>query len=239
MHTAWKSLVMVTGVALTIGSVRTASAQTGFDGVATFVIRGENGRVDTAVQTTKGNKIRFESLGHAGAMIYNGDDNSRTIMMDDRKQYMHVTQAQQEMMGANKMKTDAGPPPNVSITPAGTSSVAGVSCQLYHTSAQVDGKQEEGDVCVAEGVGFTPTLFMGGQSTSNMSPRMAAAYQAMKKLLSGNKGIVKITGMKDGKPISSMELIKVQRQPVPDAAFAAPPDYTELKIPQMGGMKTP
>jgi hypothetical protein len=68
---------------------------------------------------------------------------------------------------------------------------------------------------------------------------MAAAYQAMKKLLSGNRGIVKITGMKDGKPISSMELVKVERVSVPDATFAPPPDYTELKIPQMGGMKTP
>ena len=239
MHTGWKSFMMITGVALAVGSVRTASAQTGFDGVATFVMHGENGRVDTAVQTTKGNKIRFESLGHEGAIIYNGDDNTRTIMMGDRKQYMHVTQAQQEMMMPNKMKTDAGPPPNVSITPAGTSSVAGVSCQDYHTTAQVDGKQEEGDVCVAEGVGFTPTMFMAGQATNNMSPRMAAAYQAMKKLLSGNRGIVKITGMKDGKPVSSMELVKLVRQSVPDAAFAPPPDYTELKVPQMGGMKTP
>ena len=41
-----------------------AQAQTGFEGVATFITRSEHGaKVDTVYQTTKGRSIRMDGLG--------------------------------------------------------------------------------------------------------------------------------------------------------------------------------
>lgn len=247
MHTAWKSFMIASGVALTLGSGRTASAQTGFEGVTTFVMHRDDGAADTSVQTSKGNKIRFEGVGGRGssyAMIFNGDDHSRTMMMGEKKMYMHTTQEEEEAQMArfksSMPKADSAVPASFKITATGrTETVAGVSCQVYHGSGEVNGKPQEVDVCVASGVGFAIFAMMGQSMARSQNPRMVQTYQAMKEMLAGNRGIVKVTEIKDGKPVVSLEMVKVERKPIPDAAFAPPPDYTEFKMPQMGGMKKP
>jgi hypothetical protein len=245
MHTAWKFFMIATGVALTVGGVGTASAQTGFEGVTTFVMHRDDGRADTSLQTSKGNKIRLEGLGGSGfAMIFNGDDHSRTTMMAEKKMYMRTTQEQEEAQMAqyksNMAKADTEGPANFKIATTGrTETVAGVSCQVYHGSGQLHDKPQEVDVCVANGVGFAMFTMMGQSMSRSANPRVAQTYQAMKEMLAGNRGIVKVTEIKDGKPVVWVEMIKVERKPIPDVAFVPPPDYTEFKMPQMGGMKKP
>jgi Domain of unknown function (DUF4412) len=243
MCRSWKGALAASGIACLIGTARVASAQTGFEGVITFITRGDNGRADTAIQTTKGNKFRYEAgVGGKGAMIYNGDDHTRTILMAEQKKYMRMTpedaKAQMSRMSA---RLDTAPPVKMEITPTGkTETVAGVSCQDFHTSGNVAGRPQEADVCVAKGVGFAMFSMMGEEGMMMAQHRSTAdAYKAMRSLLSDNRGILKVTEIKDGKPVVSLEAIKIDQKPVSDAAFVAPPDYTAFQMPQMPGAKSP
>ena len=51
-----------------------AVAQTGFNGVITFLNEGSSGKQDTFVQYTKGRKVRFDGFGSSkGSMIVDND----------------------------------------------------------------------------------------------------------------------------------------------------------------------
>lgn len=241
MHTAWKTLAIAAGIACSAGS-RPASAQTGFEGVTTFVTHREDGSVDTTVQTTKGNMMRLEGMGgHSGyAMIFNGTDHSHTMMMADKKMYMHTTE-DQELAQMSRIKgqvKDTSSMGDFHIAPTGkTETVAGASCQDYHGTGTYDGKTQDVTVCVAQGVGFQLGQMMSDRMLRSSNPRMAQQYQMMKAMLGENRGVVKVTEIKDGKPVVSLEMVKVERKPIADAAFAPPPEYSEFKMP--AGMKQP
>lgn len=244
MCRSWRAVLAASGIACLVGGARVASAQTGFEGVITFVTHDQDGKADTAIQTTKGNKFRYETgtgMGGMGAMIYNGDDHSRTILMTQQKKYMRMTaEDAKAQMGRMSAKADTETPLKLSITPTGkTETVAGVPCEVYHSTGEMHGTPQDADVCVAKGVGFELFSMMGEEGAMMAQRRSTAqAYQAMKSVLSGNRGVMKLTEVKNGKTIVTLEAIKIDRRPVSDAAFAPPPDYTAFERPQMPGMKT-
>jgi hypothetical protein len=243
MRKAWTIVAAASGAVLAAGSARSATAQTGFEGVITYRTHesGEKGGLMTIA--TKGNKVRMESGDSAaasqGAWIFDGDAHTSTIIMPSRKMYMRSStdQPMADMPGMAK-KPDDTPPPKIDITKTGrTETVAGVSCDVYHGTTVTEGKTEEGEMCVAKGVGFAMPDMMGG-GMGRRNPVEAQRYAALRQVLGNDRGILKITKIVDGKPTVVMEATKVERKSLPNAVFEPPPDYTQFQMPQMGKKPT-
>jgi len=202
-------------------------AAQGFDGVIQFVSY-DHDRPDTITQMTKGSKIRIEGMGSrgGGAMILDG--NTRTIIMPKEKQYMALPMD----MGGREAEREVAKHHGVAEKTGKTETIAGIPCEDWHyKGTDDDGKQEEGEVCMARGAGLMPSRMAGPM----MMHVFDAGGQAFNEALSKGDGILKIT--RNGKV--SMLAVKAQATPVPDAMFAPPPEYTKLDMSQMGHMKKP
>jgi hypothetical protein len=218
------------------------AAQTGFEGVMTFVTRdGSGAKVDTLVQTVKGKNLRMEGLGGrkggGGSMIIDAD-RKRMVMIDDKERSAMIV----SMDDADKMKSmtegmtknrpaAARPTParnpddgGVKVTKTGrTETVAGVRCEVYHATSTRGERNNEGDVCVADGVGFA--MLSGLASMPGVKASSPKDYGEMSKVMGPGKGIVKATTEKDGKSYVALELVKVDRKSVPASSFEPPAGY--------------
>jgi hypothetical protein len=235
------------GVLLTAAAMpaRAAVAQTGFNGVITFVNEGGAGKQDTFVQYTKGHKVRLDGFGaHQGAMIV--DNDAKVMMMVDpaKKQYMTMTEddakQMQAMMGPmmEQMKARKNPKTatgRLAFAKTGkTEMVAGVPCEVYRGEyIEEDGEKDQGEACVATGVGFA----LDALTFNNpMVQRGGAGYDRMqqfRELVGGNKGILKAKSFKDGKPKTDMEAIKIDRKAPGDDMFTPPAGYKEIRMADM------
>jgi hypothetical protein len=96
-----------------------------------------------------------------------------------------------------------------------------------------DGEKDEGDACVATGVGFrldavtfnNPMVQRGGAGYGRM--------QQFRELVAGNKGILKAKSYKDGKVKTDMEAVKIEPKSLGDDMFAVPPGYKEIRMADM------
>jgi hypothetical protein len=118
-------------------SPRGAVAQTGFNGVITFLSERDAGKQDTFVQYTKGRKIRIDGFGgQQGAMIVDNDAKVVMIVEPAKKQYVTMTEddakQMQAMMGPMMEQSkhkDAG---KLNFAKTGkTETVAGVPCEVW------------------------------------------------------------------------------------------------------------
>jgi hypothetical protein len=227
-----------------------AHAQT-FEGIMTFVTRDAAGKkADTVVQTVKGRSMRMNGMsrragkgesGDGGGMIIDGEKKRMIVIDDQEKTAMVMSQADQEKMKAMteglmkgmKSPTPKAPAPKapandddgLSITKTGrTETVAGVRCDVYHGTSNRKGKPSEGDVCVADGVGFA--LFSAMASNPMFQTSGRQGFGEFRKLFADGKGLVKATTIENGKSYVSLELIKVERKSVPSSAFDPPAGYT-------------
>jgi hypothetical protein len=109
-----------------------------------------------------------------------------------------------------------------------TETVAGTKCEVWHgTTVDEDGTKREGEVCVAPGVGFALyDIMVNNPMTRQMRGSMEAKLEKYKQLMSGGKGILKLTSIENGKPFVEFEATKVERRPVSDAEFQPPAGYT-------------
>ena len=231
------AVLLVAGAVQPCGAV----AQTGFNGVITF--RSENGK-STLIQTTKGHKLRLDGFGgDSGSMIV--DNDAKVMMMVDpgKKQYMTMTEADmkqmQAMMGPmmEKMKQQHGRGADGKFDFAKTGraeKVAGVPCEVWHGSyTDGTGEKKEGEACVATGVGFAladltfnnPMLQQRGAGRDWM--------EQYRRVVGGNKGILKATSIKNGTATVDLEATKIEPKDVSDAAFAPPPGYKEIRLGDM------
>ena len=241
----WGAAAILSSAAASMPA-REAAAQTGFNGVITFNSNWHEGKPSTFVQTTSGHKVRFDGMGDKqGAMIIDGDAKVMTMIEPEQKKYFTVTEEdmkQSEAMMApmmGKMKgTNQGQqtnPGKFSFSNTGrTETVAGVSCEVWHgVYTNEEGKQEEGDACVAKGVG----LALAEMTYANpMAQRGHAGYEQFeqyRQLVGGNKGILKVTKVENGKTVTQLEATKIEPKPVSDDAFRAPAGYTEVKMGDM------
>ena len=242
------SITLVCAIVASAGAaVRPAGAQV--NGTVTMRRYGENGTTSTFTETRKGHKIRFdapEEKGErggfgGGAFIVDDDAHVTTILMPERKQYMQITAADAQRFGdmarmrAGEQggRSDASPP-DFKIEKTGrTEVVAGVKCDIYHASGTHDGKLEQGEVCIAEGAGFTPFDMGGGamMGRMNRASRDVPQVQEFRELLRGDRGIMKVWRIENGKPMVEMEVTKVDRSAPSDATFQPPPDYTKFEMP--------
>src|SRR6476619_7896548 len=164
MRGSWKAVAVLLVVAPRPLGI--AVAQTGFNGVITFVNEGSAGKQDTFVQYTKGRKVRLDGFGsQKGAMIVDNDAKVMMMVDPEKKQYMTMTEddakQMQAMMGPmmEKMKQQSkkgAAGGKVSFAKTGqTEPVAGVPCEVYRGEyVEEDGDKEQGEACVATGVGF-------------------------------------------------------------------------------------
>ena len=222
-----------------------AVAQTGFNGVITFLNEGSSGKQDTFVQYTKGHKVRLDGFGSSrGSMIVDNDAKVMMMVEPEKKQYMTMTEDDAKQMQAmmapmmDKMKqqqstkADAG---KFSFTKTGkTETVAGVPCEVYRGEyVDEDGEKSDGEACMATGVGFAldaltfnnPMVQRGGVGYDRM--------QQFRELMAGNKGILKAKSSKDGKVKTDMEAVKIERKSLGDDVFAPPPGYKEIRMSDM------
>jgi uncharacterized protein DUF4412 len=193
----------------------------GFDGVIQFVsYENHPEHPDTMTQMTKGNKIRFEGMGHGGAMIMNGT--SRIIVIPEQKQYMELPAD----FGGKAAETESSKHHGVAVKTGKTENVAGIPCEDWHyKGTDEDGKAQEGDVCVAKGAGFMLNRLAGGV-TEHMFDE---GGQAFNDALKNGGGLLKATN--NGKV--AFVAVKAQATSLPDAMFAPPAGFTKMDMSQM------
>jgi len=249
--------LLTTGMVL--ASVRQASAQA-FAGTAHYTVQNENGKTNNMTIATKPGHYAVQFTGDdgkTGELIVDSAAGTTTFVSSEDKSYIVITKEMMQGMagmmsgmasmmhrhGADSSADDSHEP-QPTITPGGTSTVAGISCQLFHYVAN-DDKHTTGDVCLAKGAGmglFNMNPFggmMGGmgmrqQQRPGIQDRLRRMGQVGTMLTQGY-GILKATSFEDGKPKGSIEVTSVERGTPPDAAFAPPPGYTEKNMGDMMG----
>ena len=217
-----------------------AAAQLGFNGVITFQSDRSGGKSDTFVQTTKGNKLRLDGFGSSqGTMIIDNDAKTMIIVEPEKKQYMLMTQEDakqmQAMMGPMMHQQHATDPSKYKFEKTGKSEVvAGAPCEMWHgVYTGEKGEKEEGDACVAEGVGFALADLTFNNPMLQQTGAARDQMEQFRQLVGGNKGILKATNTKDGKPSTQLEATKIERKVVGDDVFAPPAGYKEIRISDM------
>jgi hypothetical protein len=223
-----------------------ASAQAGFNGVITFLSDRSAGKQDTFVQYTKGNKVRIDGFGSShGAMIV--DNDAKVIMMVDpeKQQYMTMTEddakQMQAMMGPmmEKMKQRAAEKADAGKLTFGktgkTETVAGVPCEVYRGAyTDEDGEKDEGEACIATGVGFAlDALTFNNPMMQASSGAMRSRFEQYRQIVGPNRGILKATSFKGGKASTQMEAIKIERKSLGNDVFAPPAGYKEIRMGDM------
>jgi hypothetical protein len=217
-----------------------ASAQTGFNGVITFTQHSPSGRAFTFVQTSKGGKVRLDGMdGNQNSMIVNGDAKVMMMIEPEKKQYLTMTEEDMRqsqalmapMMAKANGKTGKPDPGKFKFSDTGkTETVAGVPCELWRGVYTGQDKQEEGEACVASGVGFALAELTFANPMAGPGQPGSEMFEQYRQLVGGNKGILKVTKIEDGKRVPELEATKIERKSVGDDAFAPPAGYTEVRM---------
>jgi hypothetical protein len=231
---------------------RVSTAQTGFNGVITFKTTSSSGRTDTVKQLTKDRRLRLEGFGgQGGAMIIDKGAGRIMLIQPEQKQYMSMTEADakqmQAMMGPmlERMKRQQGAPKGqLRFAKTGrTEVVAGVRCEIYRgqfDDPEMDQKQE-GEACLAPGVGFALGDLMSSTSMLMGGGRGPDEFEQYRELVGTNQGILKAGRLEHGQLRTELEAIAIEKGSVPDSMFAPPAGYTEVRMADMlmKGMKRP
>jgi hypothetical protein len=220
MRRSWKAVaaLLVTS-AMPFGAL---AAQSSFNGVITFLNSRSSGKQDTFVQYTRGNKVRLDGFGAShGSMIIDNDAKAMMGPMADR------------MKQKGKSDESNG---KASFTKTGKSeTVAGVRCEVYHgTYIEDDGSKDEGDACVATGVGFRLDAVTFNNPMMQRGGAAAGRLQQFRELVAGNKGILKAKSYEEGGKVKTdMEAVKIEPKALGDDVFGIPPGYKEIKLADM------
>lgn len=235
------STASIIALGLSVAGAQIAAAQgTGFEGVTTYQLHSEKSPARTMVVTSKGNKLRVDmsdptNPSRGGSFVMDGDAHTRMMVMNEQKKYIIMPES---MAGGMGKGADAADGKKFTFTKTGrTETVAGVTCQVIHgTGTDTNGKTEEGDMCVAKGVGFNPAMWenLGGQAGA---PRGGMA--AIRDAVGDGNGIVKMSNTKDGQPNFTIEVTNINKSSVADAAFAPPAGFTQFQMPAGAGARTP
>ena len=236
----------IAAVALAASAAR-ADAQAGFEGISTFVMRSkQGGKIDTIQQTTKGKSVRMDGMNRSGknggGMIIDGDKKRFIVIDDNDKTAMIMSQADQEKMKAMTEGMTANMPKSrpaqaaaekgMDIVKTGRmETVAGVRCEVYHGVSTGKDNKSEGDICVADGVGFG--MFSAFASNPMFQQSGNKQFDQFRKMLGDGKGVIKATSTENGKSYVSIELIKLDKKKVADSAFEPPAGY---QVRSMGDM---
>jgi hypothetical protein len=227
---------------ITLGASSLA-AQTGFNGVITFRQQNDDGKTMTLVQTSKGHKVRLDGFGSdSGAMIIDGDAKVMRMVQpkekkvlvftqDDAKQMAAMMAPMAERMNAQRKRTDPGTFNFVNTGRKET--VAGVRCEVWHGTYSDNDEKEEGDACLATGVGFDLAAITYANPMVQSDQGGWMKLQQYRQLVGGGKGVLKAVKIENGKPRTELEAVKVMRGGVNDAVFESPAGYQEVRFADM------
>lgn len=210
------------------------------EGVATFLTRTTSGKTDTVVQMSKGRDLRLEGFGggNQSSVIVDGDGKRIIVLEEGSKKAMVMTQrdAKQmeemaESMGvdADRLRDENVTKPTITKT-GRTESVGGVKCEVFHVTTTHKGQTDEGDACIADGIGFG--VFDALTSTP-FAKRARAEFDRYRSIVGPGKGLVKATTMRDGRPLTLLELVKFEPRDLPASSFDVPAGY---EVQEMGDM---
>lgn len=239
--------LVVASVSVALSGAR-VEAQVGFEGVATFVTRDkQNHKADTIQQISKGRSMRMDGLNRSGkkggGMIIDGEKKRFIVIDDAGKTAMIMSQDDQEKMramsaGITKNMPKTRPPATtmpergMDITKTGrTETVAGVRCDVYHGVSTGKADKSEGDICVADGVGFG--MFSALASNPMFPQSRSKLFDQFRKILGDGKGVIKATTIEGGSSYVALELIKLEKKKVVDSEFEPPVGY---QVRSMGDM---
>jgi hypothetical protein len=209
------------------------------EGAATFILRSPSGKADTVQQLSKGRDMRIEGLGgrNEGTIVVDGDG-KRFIVLDDRKQQAMVM-SERDAKQMNEMAESMGLDPErmrgdkPTITKTGRSeTVGGVRCEVVHIVVTRKGEAEEGDACVADGVGFGIFDALNAVPIAKGATRELDAYRS---IVGPGKGLVKATTVRDGRTVTVLELLRFDARDVPASSFEIPAGYETQDIGDMMG----
>ena len=246
----------VCAIGMALGAVRQAPAQA-FAGTAHYTVHNENGKTSNLIVASKPGHYALQFTGDdgkAGELIVDSAAGTTTFVSQEDKSYFVITKEMMQGMagmmsgmasmmkrhGADSGRADSNEP-TPTVTPSGSSVVAGIPCQVYHYVAN-DDKHTTGDVCLAKGVGMglfnmNPFAGMGAmgmrqQERHDIQDRLRRMGQVGQMIQQGY-GILKATSFEDGKPNGSIEVTSLERGTPPASVFAPPPGYTEKNMGDM------
>lgn len=215
----------------------TLSAQGLKEGEATFVTRSSRTKSDTIVQLSKGRQMRIDGMDgrNQGSIIIDGE-RKRVIVLDaGSKKAMIMTERDAKQVeglaaafgvDSDKRRT-AERADKPTITKTGRmETVGGVRCEVIRVTTTRHDRTEEGDACVAKGVGFGIFDAMASVPIKGA----AGELERYRSIVGPGMGLVKATTMKDGKPLTVLELLAFKDRDVPASAFEIPAGYEAQSI---------
>jgi hypothetical protein len=229
-----RNTMLLAALATTTALLLPVKAAAQFEGVITIAIHDKQDGEMTMVQWTTANKFRMDmnqvskkadGPGNA-TMILNHDAKTVTMVMRDQRMYMTSPMTAAKPRAAAKNGKEADVPGKLTRT-GRTETVAGVSCDVYHSVTTERGKQQEGDICFGKGVGFMPAVMSGN---GPMGEGIGALYAKIGAPLGA--GIMKVTSYEKGKPHVDMEVTKVEKRTLSASDFLPPAGYKPFQMPR-------
>jgi hypothetical protein len=224
-------VVMLAGAVAGVGAQAAPLKAQAWEGVIEF--KGFTHDSARMIQTSKGTMLRMDMVkvgknqSNRGAVIFDSKTRMMTMIMYDQKRYMTTPMGAMDSMIAGVREGHKAP--KISFKDTGRSEVvAGVKCEIYHgTTTREDGKVEEGEACLAKGVGFNMMEnFTGKRGSSDPATELFREFAAK------DLRMIKAWRMKDGKMEVALEATKIERKSIPDSEFLPPPGFTKLEIPK-------
>lgn len=195
-----------------------AVAQSGFEGTVTM--RLEQGH--EMQYSMRGGKIRVDMSGQGQpmAMIMNPSTHTALMVMPAQQMYMQMSTSNME--GAIAEHRD-----KYELTKSGKSEVvAGHKCEYWHVHEKGGDAGDDADVCVAGDLG----KFFAFQNP--MHRGVAPAWQS--SLGDADGFPLKVVSVKDGKPVTTLEVTKIEKKSLDPAMFEAPAGYRKMDMPDVG-----
>lgn len=207
------------------------AAQSSWEGVIEF--KGFRKDSSKMIQTSKGNLVRIDMMeagkhgDKRGSVIFDAKTRTMTMIMYEQKMYMTTPMKSMDSMAAS-LREEHGPK-DISFKDTGrTEVVAGTKCEIYHgTSTMADGKVEEGEACMAKGVGFNVMDFGRGGRGQSSDP----TTKMFQKMAEKDLHMLKAWQMKDGKMEVMLEATKIEARSVSDAEMKPPADFKKFEMP--------
>lgn len=204
-----------------------------FVGKASFTITSGKGKAMTMNQSFKGNAVRTDMEGGAGAMIMDFAKKEVTILMNEEHMYMVHPIKPSDI--PQEIKDKAAADPDVEVT-GKTEKILGYTCSQILVK---DGKNVT-EMWLAEELGMYSGMGAQSGGGGGMFSKKGNSDSAAKweKALKGKSGfpIRVITRNAAGKETYRMEATKIEKGGVSDADFLPPKDFQKFQMPDMGGM---